>query len=100
MAIDKKNRIVVGVNKFESNSSRVENLQEINKEAVDKQIARLKKLKKERNEEKVKICLDSLSQSIDNNNNLIPAIIECVESDVTLGEISDLLKNRFGEFQE
>ena len=100
MEIDKKNRIVVGVNKFESNSSRVENLQEINKEAVDKQIARLKKLKKERNEEKVKICLDSLSQSIDNNNNLIPAIIECVESDVTLGEISDLLKNRFGEFQE
>ena len=46
MEIDKKNRIVVGVNKFESNSSRVENLQEINKEAVDKQIARLKKLKK------------------------------------------------------
>ena len=35
-----------------------------------------------------------------NNNNLIPAIIECVESNVTLGEISELLKNRFGEFQE
>ena len=100
MEIDTKNRIVVGVNKFESNSSRVENLQEINKEAVDKQIARLKKLKKERNKEKVKICLDSLNQSIINNNNLIPAIIECVESNVTLGEISELLKNRFGEFQE
>ena len=100
MEIDKKNRIVVGVNKFESNSSRVENIQEINKEAVDKQIARLKKLKKERNKEKVKICLDSLNQSINNNNNLIPAIIECVESNVTLGEISELLKNRFGEFQE
>jgi len=99
MEIDTKNRIVVGVNKFESNSSRVENLQEINKEAVDKQIARLKKLKKERNKEKVKICLDSLNQSINNNNNLIPAIIECVESNVTLGEISELLKNRFGEFQ-
>ena len=42
MEIDNKNRIVVGVNKFESNSSKVENLQEINKEAVDKQIARLK----------------------------------------------------------
>jgi len=100
MEIDTKNRIVVGVNKFESNSSRVENLQEINKEAVDKQIARLKKLKKERNKEKVKICLDSLNQSINNNNNLIPTIIECVESNVTLGEISELLKNRFGEFQE
>ena len=75
-------------------------LQEINEEAVDNQIARLKKLKKERNKEKVKTCLDSLSQSIDNNNNLIPAIIECVESNVTIGEISELLKNRFGEFQE
>ena len=100
MEIDKKNRIVVGVNKFESNSSRIENLQEINKEAVDKQIARLKRLKKERNTEEVKKCLDSLNQSIDNNNNLIPAIIECVESNVTLGEISELLKDRFGEFQE
>ena len=100
MEIDTKNRIVVGVNKFESNSSKVENLQEINKEAVDKQIARLKKLKKERNTEEVKKSLDSLSQFIDNNNNLIPAIIECVESNVTLGEISELLKNRFGEFQE
>ena len=100
MEIDNKNRIVVGVNKFESNSSKVENLQEINKEAVDKQIARLKKLKKERNTEQVNKSLDSLNQSIDNNNNLIPAIIECVESNVTLGEISDLLKNRFGEFQE
>jgi len=100
MEIDNKKRVVVGVNKFESNSSRVENLQEINKEAVDKQIVRLKKLKKERNKEKVKICLNSLNQSIINNNNLIPAIIECVESNVTLGEISELLKNRFGEFQE
>ena len=91
---------MVGVNKFESNSSKVENLQEIDKDAVDKQIARLKKLKKERNTEQVDKSLDSLNQSIDNNNNLIPAIIECVESNVTLGEISALLKNRFGEFQE
>ena len=99
MEIDQKERVVVGVNKFESNSNANPNLQEIDPKTVENQIERLKIFKENRDSKSVEQSLESLRQSINNNDNLIPNIIRCVESNVTLGEISNLLKSEFGEYQ-
>ena len=99
MEVDKKERIVVGVNKFESNSNTNPKLQEIDSKTVENQIERLKRFKEHRDSKSVEQSLESLRQSINNNDNLIPNIIKCVESNVTLGEISNLLKSEFGEYQ-
>ncbi len=99
MEIDQKERVVVGVNKFESNSNANPNLQEIDPKTVENQIERLKRFKENRDSKSAEQSLESLRQSINNNDNLIPNIIRCVESNVTLGEISNLLKSEFGEYQ-
>ena len=99
MEIDNKDRIVVGVNEFKSNSNIKSKLQEIDQKAVESQIERLKIFKKNRDEKSTVKSLESLTQSIENNDNLIPSIIKCVESNATLGEISKILRNKFGEYQ-
>ena len=99
MEIDNKDRIVVGVNEFESHSNIKSELQEIDQRAVERQIERLKTFKKNRDEKLAVKSLKLLNQSIENNDNLIPSIIRCVESNVTLGEISNILRNKFGEYQ-
>ena len=99
MEIDNKDRIVVGVNEFKSNLNIKSDLQEIDQRAVESQIERLKTFKKNRDKKSAVKSLKSLTQSIENNDNLIPSIIRCVESNATLGEISNLLRNKFGEYQ-
>jgi len=99
MEIDNKDRIIVGVNEFESNLKIKSDLQVIDQRAVESQIERLKTFKKNRDKKSAVKSLKSLTQSIENNDNLIPSIIRCVESNATLGEISNLLRNKFGEYQ-
>ena len=99
MEIDNKDRIVVGVNEFKSNLNIKSDLQEIDQRAVESQIERLKTFKKNRDKKSAVKSLKLLTQSIENNDNLIPSIIRCVESNATLGEISNILRNKFGEYQ-
>ena len=99
MEIDNKDRIVVGVNEFKSNLNIKSDLQEIDQRAVESKIERLKTFKKNRDKKSAVKSLKLLTQSIENNDNLIPSIIRCVESNATLGEISNILRNKFGEYQ-
>ena len=64
------------------------------------QIERLKKLKSERDTEKVKKSLADLKQGAEGNDNLLPLIVEAVKRYATLGEICDELREVFGEYQQ
>ena len=99
MEIDSKERIVVGVNDFVSDVENAPDIQKIDKKAVNKQIERLKKFKAQRDEKIIDKATKNLKDSIDNNKNIMPSIINCVEANMTLGEISNLLRNEFGEYQ-
>lgn len=69
-------------------------------EAEQIQIANLKKLKKERDNGEVEKCLDRLGEAAkDENINLMPLILEAVKAYATIGEMSDVLRAVFGEFQ-
>jgi len=99
LEIDKKEKIIVGVNDYKSNTKINSKLQKIDKIAVENQIKRLKKFKDKRNKKIVDQSLKSLSNAIDQNQNIVKYIIKSVESNATIGEISDILRTKFGEYK-
>ena len=58
----------------------------------------MKKFKTNRDINLVNKHLDALITSINNNQNLIPSIIECIKNNCTLGEICKTMKNKYGEY--
>jgi methylmalonyl-CoA mutase N-terminal domain/subunit len=63
------------------------------------QIEKLKVLKSKRDAHKVNTCLASIKLAAQEGTNLMPPVIEAVENYCTLGEIADVLRNVFGEYQ-
>ena len=95
--VENYDTIIVGVNKYKSEDKNDPNLQKIDPEKVQSQIKELKLFKENRNNTQVIQKLEKLEESAKNNINVMPDIIRCVENDCTLGEISDSLRNVFGE---
>ena len=97
--IDNKEKIQVGVNKFITEESGYKNIQKIDKKSVSNQIKNLKKIKSNRNLEKINSILNKLEKSANDNTNMMPIIIDAVKANATLGEISDTLRKVFGEYK-
>ncbi len=98
-AIEKKDLIVVGLNKFAMEEKLPEELLKLNPEVEKIQIEKLKKLKARRDNVKVKEILSKIEDAARSDKNLMPLIIEAVKSYATLGEISDSLRKVFGEYR-
>ncbi|OOC45610.1 methylmalonyl-CoA mutase [Thermosipho sp. 1074] len=101
LSIENEEEIIVGVNKFqiEEDLSQKEVLK-VKPELEEKQKAKLKKLKEKRDNEKVKKVLLSVKKAASSDENLMPYIIEAVKSYATVGEISNALREVFGEYTE
>ncbi|MCD6159659.1 MAG: methylmalonyl-CoA mutase family protein [Kosmotoga sp.] len=101
LEIEKGEQVIVGVNKFTSKEDKPMKILKIDPELEEKQKSRLKKLKKDRNNEKVRKSLEQLKKvALDNKENLMPYIIEAVKAYATIGEISNVLREVFGEYTE
>jgi len=99
--IDNKERILVGVNDYTVEEDWVPlKLLRIAPDVEAEQLDRLRKVKRERNNAKVKEVLDKLHDAADRDENLMPTIIEAVKAYATLGEITNVLRSVFGEYQE
>ena len=96
--IDKKEQIIVGVNRFTSGESVLFETQQIDEDAVKKQMKRLKSFKEKRDNNGVKSAINDLNKAAKDNLNLIPSILCAVKNHATLGEISDTLREVFGEY--
>lgn len=99
MDIEKKERILVGVNMFQ-----VEESMDLERLKVDPMIeqgqrARLAELRKGRDAGKVNELLETLENASKRKENLMPLLITCVENDLTLGEICGVLRKVWGEYQ-
>ena len=97
-AVDKGEKILVGVNKFATDEHEVSDIQEINKVAIREQLDRLSEMKENRNKDEVQKSLANLKETAAGNRNLMPLIIRAVIAHATLGEISDTLRSVFGEY--
>lgn len=97
--IEKGERIVVGVNKFNDSTKENNELLKVNPELEKDQIKGLKAIKERRNEQKVESVLKDIKEAAVNNRNLMYPIIEAVKEYATLGEITDVLREVFGEYK-
>ena len=98
-AVESKENIVVGVNAFE-----VQEKVELERISVDPEIERnqidkLRKLRAKRDARKVNDLLTILDRISKTDQNIMPTLIECVENEITLGEICGVLRQNWGEFQ-
>ena len=93
-------RVVVGVNKYQSPQEENPDLLKIDMKVQKEQIKLLSKVKAERNNDDVKSKIQELKNAAEGNSNLIPYIIEAVKTYATIGEISNALREVFGEYKE
>ena len=91
---------IVGVNRFVTDSPPIEGLLQVDAKMVQSQLQRLERLRKERDGTQVKAALSRLRDVAKGTENTVPAILECVESYCTLGEISQVFRDVFGEQEQ
>jgi methylmalonyl-CoA mutase N-terminal domain/subunit len=98
--IEKKERIVVGLNRFQSEEPKPTNLLRVDPAVRDLQVEKLEKLKSRRDGERVEKGLASLKKAAETDAGLMPMILDAVRAYATLGEICDVLRDVFGEYQQ
>jgi methylmalonyl-CoA mutase N-terminal domain/subunit len=93
--------VVVGLNEFRDEEPPPEGLLRVNETVERTQMARLEALRKQRDGASVQRRLDALRAAAkDERQNLVPLILDAVKALATLGEISDALRDVFGEHRE
>jgi methylmalonyl-CoA mutase N-terminal domain/subunit len=99
-AVERKEKIIVGVNEFVTEEQAPMDVLIIDDAVQQRQCARLKKLRAEREGARVERNLSALKRAAEGTENLMPHILDCVRSYGTLGEISDALRAVWGEYRE
>ena len=97
--VESGDRTIVGVNAYVDNSPPLEGLLKVDEEAQRQQVKGLAQLRKDRDSQQSQRALDRLEEVARGEENTLPAILECVESHCTLGEICQVLRKVFGEYQ-
>ncbi|OPX20982.1 MAG: methylmalonyl-CoA mutase [Desulfobacca sp. 4484_104] len=97
--IESGERIIVGLNKFQVEEERPKELLRVDPAVRDKQIARLQDLKSQRDAAAVTQALAEVKHAAQTEANLMPPILQAVKSLATLGEICDVLREVFGEYE-
>ncbi len=99
LAVEKKEKIIVGLNAYQAEEASIETLY-IDRTVEERQVARLRDLRRQRDHRRVEKALDDLARAAETDLNLMPYIVEAVRAYATLGEMCDTLKKVFGVWQE
>ncbi len=97
--IESSERIVVGVNSFVVEEHPPEGLLRVDPSVEKAQFAKLKDIRKSRDNGVVSECMKSLELAAKSSENLMPTILDAVRSYATLGEICGVLRESFGEYR-
>ena len=92
-------KVVVGVNKFQSDYQGMKKITKISPKVAERQIKFLAAIRRKRNQTKVDATLKSLERVARSNDNIMPVLIECVENYATIGEICSVLRSVFGKYK-
>jgi methylmalonyl-CoA mutase N-terminal domain/subunit len=99
MAVDKKEKIIVGVNDFVTPERPLDILQ-IDETVEHRQQARLQELRADRSSAEVDRRLNALRRAAEGSDNLMPFIYDAVKAYATLGEICEAMRTVFGAYEE
>ncbi len=99
-SVDRLENVVVGVNRFQSEGEKPVAIQRIDEDLERRQVERLRALRARRDKSAWETALRGVEEAARSGENLMPRIIQAVESYCTVGEISDAMRRVFGEYQE
>ncbi|MGH9671273.1 MAG: acyl-CoA mutase large subunit family protein [Terriglobales bacterium] len=99
-AIDSQQAVVVGVNRFEMEEEKPVPIQRIDETLERNQVERLRALRSRRDAKKWQAAVKAVEDAARSGENLMPRILDAVESYATVGEISDAMRKVFGEYKE
>jgi methylmalonyl-CoA mutase N-terminal domain/subunit len=99
-AVEKQDAIVVGVNRFQSEEIEPIPIMTIDEKIERNQVERVRAVRDRRDNAKATAAVTALQESAAGSENLLPRILTCVESEVTVGEISHALRKVWGEYRE
>jgi methylmalonyl-CoA mutase N-terminal domain/subunit len=98
-ATESGERIVVGVNRFATEQEEPVEIQDLDPELVKRQVARLNEIRSQRDQAAVDAALKELEEAARGSDNLLYPIREALAAYATLGEVSDVLRGEFGEYE-
>jgi methylmalonyl-CoA mutase N-terminal domain/subunit len=99
-SVDRLERVVVGVNRFQSEDEKSIAIQRIDEELERRQVERLRALRARRDPAPHQAAIRQVEEAARSGENLMPRIVNAVEAYATVGEISDAMRRVFGEHQE
>ena len=99
-AVDSGQAIVVGVNRFSREKEPEILTQRIGEDLERKQVERVRALRSRRDKQRWQATIQSVIETARSGANLMPAIVEAVDSNCTVGEIASAMRSVFGEYQE
>lgn len=97
--IEDGERVIVGVNKFVSDEKPSFQIHRADRAVAEEMKRRVKKLRENRDKEKVQHALSELGNAVDRKRNLVPFVREAVKAYATIGEICDVFREAFGEYK-
>ncbi len=98
--LEKNEKVVVGVNKYSIPEEIPIATLKIDRELEERQIQRVRKIKRERNTTSVKEALKRVAEACRSGENLMPRICEAVRNSASVGEISDIFRAEFGVYTD
>ena len=99
-ALEREEKLVVGVNAFQSEDDQPLDILSIPDELADEQVAALEEVRARRDAGAVAASLDRLKKGAEGDENTMPLILDCVKAYASVGEISDALRDVFGTWEE
>jgi methylmalonyl-CoA mutase N-terminal domain/subunit len=99
-AVERGDKIIVGVNAFQSDREEAVEILQIDRAAQEHQAKKLAALRATRDNGRVRAALDALRRAAEGTDNTMPFILDAVRAYATLGEICDALREVFGSYQE
>ncbi len=100
MDVESGERVVVGMNKFQIKEAPPKGLLRVDPIVGEQQAAKLKALRAKRDQAKVDAALAAVKAAAAGGDNLMPPILAAVKAYATLGEICDVMRGVFGEYQQ
>ncbi|MBS1261210.1 MAG: putative methylmalonyl-CoA mutase large subunit [Calditrichaeota bacterium] len=99
--LDREERLIVGVNAFEHKNEKIEiPILKVGEHVARQQVQRLADVRARRDDAKVEETLNALRRACENDDNVMPYLIECAHADVTMGEMVREMEAVYGTYVE
>lgn len=98
--IDSRQRVIVGVNEYVLDEPLEIPVLQMDPQGEERQVKRLQRLRRERDNREATRCLKALEKACHGSENVMPYLLEAVNSYCTLGEVCDVMRDVFGEYRE